>query len=896
MFRRRLKRLSLSLLIALGLVLGLLLVLPALLKPSLNRWLPQVLGSADNPAIVEIDRLSWSGMKLSALALTLADGTDIELENLTVRYRLADLLQARLDSVELDRLSLRLAEADLKEVASEAADDAREVASQHLNEYVEIPAIEQLLKLPLERLRIHQFDFSQSDLSSTVQVRVDDQLLRVNGELTLTEVAQPWQLELQLQPNGRWFMMLSDQAQLLAQQHGRIRQDASNTYVELNQRVDLAALSERFSALAAIPLPLQQLRLQADLTLPNQGTLPADASLTLNTWLVTDAGKLLSQYPWQASTWALAVNKNSAADDWRFSLASGAQSIEVQSPELAQTVHYKGHQQGQARCQADLSQCQAKVYINAQLLDALTATTALAQVDMQPQMQWSLSEGLQLELPLQSHAQVSALAPDVPIQNIQLVGELNATLVNNRWQLQSEEGFALTIPEQPIEGWWQETIRLSVLSGLRLQGDLDSEHLRQQFAAQPLNIKTEPFQLSQAANQSELNVAASDLSCRPYVAMNAFSATCSVQINTTKSNIEGWPVPPLSVVGDLLVSQRPSGRQIDSELHLSAADELHTRFKIQHNLGSQTGNLQWHLDDLKLNWSDLDMTEMLALTKVDLLAGSVAGQGWVDWQQQDDGWLVSPDLNLRIDGFSGIYDNSLVFDDWNGLFALRRPFMGNYLVDAQVSGKSLNPGVELSNVLARTQTEVAADLSWALADIYEVRTDLLGGSVSTPFVRYDTRKSTNRFHVELNRVQLSQLAALEPAADIQATGVLDGLLPIHLTPAGPQVPAGSLFARDPGGQVQYNNPTADALAQSGQGMDLAMQLLSDFNYNKLQVGVAYEPSGLSTLDLEFQGKNPDFFNGKASHLNVNLQYNLIDLLESLRLADDLISKIEQRYQ
>ncbi|HUH57985.1 MAG TPA: YdbH domain-containing protein, partial [Pseudomonadales bacterium] len=125
---------------------------------------------------------------------------------------------------------------------------------------------------------------------------------------------------------------------------------------------------------------------------------------------------------------------------------------------------------------------------------------------------------------------------------------------------------------------------------------------------------------------------------------------------------------------------------------------------------------------------------------------------------------------------------------------------------------------------------------------------------------------------------------------------LDGLLPINLTPEGPQVPAGSLFARDPGGNVRYQNQTADALAQSGQSMNMAMQLLNDFNYNKLQIGVSYEPSGLSVLDLQFQGRNPDFFNGKPTHLNVNLEYNLLNLLESLRIADDIINRLEDKYQ
>lgn len=901
MFSSRLKRLSLSLLVALVLFLGLLLLLPTLLKPSLNRLLPQLLGTEKQPAIAHVESLSWAGFTLSELKMTLASGDNVELENLEVRYRLADLLQARVSTVKVERLSITWVETNLKEVAVEAADDARQVAREHLNDYVEIPAINQLLKLPLDTLHIHQLEVSQPEFSSNLQVRVDEALLRINGQVTLTEIAKPWLLELQLQPSGRWFMMLSDQSQLLAQQDGFIRQDATTTYIELNQHLDLAALSQRLAVLAQVPLPLQQLRVKADISVPNKGLLPAEASVAVNAWLVTNSGKVLGEYPWQASTWALDVSKESAESDWRITLASGAQKLEVQHPSLAQAVQYRGFQQVQASCQADLSQCQGLAHLNAQLFDQLTQAQPLAQLDIQPQLNWSLHQGLQLQLPLQAQVQAKQLIKDLPIESMQLAGEISAALVDSFWQLQSNDGLELTVAKQTIEGWQQEEARLNLLAGLDLQGDLNNENPRQQFAAQPLSIQIHPFKLTQAATKlhpaSEVKLAASELSCRPYISMRTYSATCNLELNTLKSSFEGWPLPALAVKGSLLLSQMTGSSQIDSELQLYAANELiHTRINFQHNFDSHKGNMQWHLEDVKLNWYTLDLVEMLALTKVDLLSGSIAGQGWLDWQQQNGGWLLSPDMSLRIDGLTAVYDNTVALEGWNGLFALRRPFMGNYLVDAQISGKSLNPGVELKNILARSQTEIAADFSWALADIYEVRTDLLGGSLSTPFVRYDTRKSTNSFNIELNRIQLSQMAALEPSADVKATGVLDGLLPINLTPEGPQVPAGSLFARDPGGNVRYQNQTAEALAQSGQSMNLAMQLLSDFNYNKLQVGVAYEPSGLSSLDLQFQGKNPDFYNGKATHLNVNLEYNLLDLLESLRLADDMINRIEEKYQ
>ena len=58
----------------------------------------------------------------------------------------------------------------------------------------------------------------------------------------------------------------------------------------------------------------------------------------------------------------------------------------------------------------------------------------------------------------------------------------------------------------------------------------------------------------------------------------------------------------------------------------------------------------------------------------------------------------------------------------------------------------------------------------------------------------------------------------------------------------------------------------------------------------------YQPDGQLNLSLQFEGKNPDFFDGQKTHLNVNLDYNLLDLLESLRIANDVIEKVEQKYK
>src|SRR5690606_10014020 len=126
----------------------------------------------------------------------------------------------------------------------------------------------------------------------TLQASVNQQQWRVHGDLQLTGLSSPWQLELQLQSSGQWLLLLAEQSQLLLQQYGMVEQDTDHTRLQLDQRLELAALSERLPQLAGLPLPLGQLQAKATVQLPNTGVLPRDLQLTSALTLTTVARSL----------------------------------------------------------------------------------------------------------------------------------------------------------------------------------------------------------------------------------------------------------------------------------------------------------------------------------------------------------------------------------------------------------------------------------------------------------------------------------------------------------------------------------------------------------------------------------------------------------------------------
>lgn len=893
-----LRRLAISLLIALLLVTVLLVLAPSLLKPSLNRWLPQWLGTAEQPASLHISKITWHDFKLDYLNLTLDDGSQLKLKNLYVRYRFAALLQGKISYVGIKAIQLELTDEAVEETAQEARQDAKELAHSHFNEYIEIPAFEQWLTLPIGKLKIDSIKIIHPELSTDLQASVAEGFWRLNGDVQVTEFERPWRLELQLQDTGRWFLLLIEDSETLLQQYGYVRQTSTHTNIEMQQKL----FFDKFLPLLEDFPPLETLSMQGNFVLPNQGLLPAEVKGEMQIELTTQKGQLLSANDWAANQWKVNLTKEGSTQPWLFELTGTPVNLQLPPSWLEDITHeplsLAAQQHIEGQCAADLENCQATLSLDQAVIQTQTQEQA-AELNLAATMDWDVHQGITSVWTL-----IGVLEPKfaqhltLPLGELTFDGRVDFQLSSQGdWQLTSTKGLLAQMKLLPIDGWQIEQSTVQLFPNLKLFGNIDAQELRQQLRANPIEMQLQPLSIHHPEDQITLNLATNAIICRPFISATSTSASCQVDINLNSSNYEQWPIPDTQLSGHVLWRDQPQQQSISTQLEFSVAkQQMHFRLNAQHDLLAQKGNMQWHLSETELNWNKLGLSKIGELSEFVLLGGSLSGQGWVDWQQQGDEWEVRPDTSLRIDNLAAAYSDVLTMENWNALLSLRRPFMGDYLLDAQVSGESLNPGVPLKNILARSQTRIDSNFAFALADIYEVRTDLLGGTVRTPLIHFDTREENNAFTVELDHIQLAQITALEPSSDVKATGTLDGIVPIIITPEGPMVPAGNMFARDPGGTVRYQNATSEALSKSNQNMGFAMQLLQDFRYDHLQTTMQYQPNGQFNLGLQFQGRNPDFFQGKPTHLNVNLDYNLLKLLESLRLADDLVGKLEEKYK
>ncbi|MEM8766686.1 MAG: YdbH domain-containing protein [Pseudomonadota bacterium] len=208
---------------------------------------------------------------------------------------------------------------------------------------------------------------------------------------------------------------------------------------------------------------------------------------------------------------------------------------------------------------------------------------------------------------------------------------------------------------------------------------------------------------------------------------------------------------------------------------------------------------------------------------------------------------------------------------------------------SSVSAALVDAGVPVYDFATTLAGDLAGDL--AVLHIGPTRGDVLGGTLLVPAFDYDLPNGGAAFSVELDGLAVAEVLALE-GENITGSGVLDGLLPLRLKEGEISVTAGQLTAREPGGVIRLNPRFADTLTQPG--LDVAMQALTDFRFQRLEATADYSPEGDLVLGVRLEGSNPELEAGRPVHFNLTVSENIPVLLRSLRLKDEFTRRIEEQ--
>ena len=274
----------------------------------------------------------------------------------------------------------------------------------------------------------------------------------------------------------------------------------------------------------------------------------------------------------------------------------------------------------------------------------------------------------------------------------------------------------------------------------------------------------------------------------------------------------------------------------------------------------------------------------------DITAGRLSGSGRLNWQK-----TLQSQIDLRLDKLGGHY-NKVIFTGLSGEVGLVMHEGISTSKDAQLRVDLLNVGFPVEKINVQFSLAPHPGAVLPLVRVQKFNAELLGGHARTEPFELNFGKDKNTFVLELEHISLNEIMLLEQQDGLQGSGMLDGQIPLTITPEGIAVAKGQLSARAPGGIIRYTpTPKVSVLAQENPSVDIIVKALSDFHYQVMNVNSSYLPNGDLSLQVHLEGMNPGWQAGQPIHLNLNLQENIPTLLRSLQLSDEISERLRKHY-
>ncbi len=173
----------------------------------------------------------------------------------------------------------------------------------------------------------------------------------------------------------------------------------------------------------------------------------------------------------------------------------------------------------------------------------------------------------------------------------------------------------------------------------------------------------------------------------------------------------------------------------------------------------------------------------------------------------------------------------------------------------------------------------------------------LDGIIAVPPLSFNPLHPVIETRIAVSALELERMLELYPQEGLYGSGVLGGALPLKINGDQLSIHNGQLISQGEGGVIRYRpTPEIMLMGQQNPGIQLALDALTDFRFNLLDLTLDYAASGDAVMRARLKGRNPDWQQGRAVDLNLNIEENLLDLLRTLRLTDSVTDAIDRRFR
>ncbi|EXJ12811.1 YdbH domain-containing protein [Nitrincola nitratireducens] len=495
----------------------------------------------------------------------------------------------------------------------------------------------------------------------------------------------------------------------------------------------------------------------------------------------------------------------------------------------------------------------------------------------------SLSQ-IQIDASLGIHLDLST--PHLQSQTAQLMLNATARLESGQLKAQLIEGASIHLNELTFGDFYTPSLYLQLLSNLEFEFDL--------LHGEPWRYG--PSRWIMNGQQPQLK-ALDDLQALPLLlSLEAGDANTGVKgrasIPSLRISPPGRALPILSIEGPFQLNKTrdsitgsASVKTQDLPLQLDANYQYNTQ---------GAGFLNWTLARYALQGQTPVLRRFLPElpAKLDLAQGNLTHNASLRFSANRWSLQANTELTSGVVNYGEIYAQNV---DWKSQFSLDST--GQFQDQGNLLLEYANIGLPITSSGIRYQYRG----NTSNTNTHQLRLEsqklfLLGGEIYLPAIQVNPLNPNSIFLVSIRDIQLSSILELYAQQGLYGEGTIDGQLPIQITPLGISITRGNLGSVIPG-VIRYTpSHGVGAAASSNIGLRLALDALTDLRYTLLDLEVNYQPSGDAHLIARLQGNNPNWQQGRPIDLTLSVEENILDLLTALQISNRITDSLDRRFR
>lgn len=252
---------------------------------------------------------------------------------------------------------------------------------------------------------------------------------------------------------------------------------------------------------------------------------------------------------------------------------------------------------------------------------------------------------------------------------------------------------------------------------------------------------------------------------------------------------------------------------------------------------------------------------------------------------------VTGTANIATNQLSGYYRDIRITQLNSSLYTAFSPKGIRSLRPMALFAQQLNLGVLLTKPSLIIDFDTQADQY----NLHRVSANLFGGSISAHGIKRTNSRHLSTIPITVFGLNIEKITDSIDHDGIEFTGILDGTIPISFIDGKPEIHAGVLQSRHPGGVLRYLDGSMidNKVKAAGHHSPLMVsEILKNYHYRTLAIKVNYARDGVLDTQSHFKGYNPDFQYGRPININLAVEDNILQLIKTINMIN--ASNIEQK--